>query len=68
MQKFRISVGVTESILTKHYFEIEADDLEEAENLAITLSGECKEVGKEFISSEITDVELTGDFEVLELE
>lgn len=66
MTMFRLKVGVVETITTEKFFEIEADTLEIAENLAVTLDSSCKLIGEQTVNSEITDIELTGDFEVLD--
>jgi membrane protease subunit (stomatin/prohibitin family) len=66
MTMFRLKVGVVETITTEKFFEVEADTLEIAKNLAVTLDSSCKLIGEQEVSSEITDIELTGDFEVLD--
>lgn len=42
MPKYRLKVGIVEAVTLKRYVEIEADNLAEAENLAVTL--ECDKI------------------------
>lgn len=60
MHRYRLIIGVVESITTKKYVEVEADSLEEAENLAVTLEGST--VTEKLVGSEITDIELLGEW------
>ncbi len=61
MNKYRLIIGIVETTTFKRYVEVEADSLEEAEDLAVTLEG--IKVLEKPVNHEITDIELIGEWD-----